>query len=69
MHLLNRQLRTGGRVWAVLALTLIIFATPSTFAFLRGIGGVPPAPASRREGPQHRSGDLPPISTVHGDAS
>jgi hypothetical protein len=46
-----------------------IFAAPSTFALLRGIGGVPPAPASRREGPQHRTGDLPPISSVQGDAS
>ncbi len=69
MHLLNRQQGIGMRVWTALAVIFFIFAAPSTFALLRGIGGVPPAPASRREGPQHRTGDLPPISSVHGDAS
>ena len=69
MHLLNKQQRIRMRVGTALAVILFIFAAPSTFALLRGIGGVPPAPASRREGPQHRTGDLPPISSVQGDAS
>jgi hypothetical protein len=69
MHLLNRQQGFTLKVGFALALTFFIFTGPAAFALLRGIGGVPPAPASRREGPQCRTGDLPPISTIHGDES
>ncbi|MCH2105032.1 MAG: hypothetical protein MK291_00155 [Planctomycetes bacterium] len=48
---------------------LSLLATPPGLAFLRGIGGVPPAPAARDQEANRRSGDLPPISTVRGGES
>jgi len=48
---------------------LLLLATPPGLAFLRGIGGVPPAPATRDQEANRRSGDLPPVNTVRGGAS
>jgi len=52
-----------------LAAVLLMFATPPGLAFLKGIGGVPPAPAARDKGVHLRSGDLPPLTPAQGDVS
>jgi len=66
MHSLDRQLRS--KLWIGLAFVvlLMVFATPPALALLRGIGGVPPAPASREQGIQRRSGDTPPLTSTQG---
>jgi len=67
MHSSTKQLGLNWRISVALIVTFLIFTTPSAQALLLGIGGVPPAPASRREGPQHRAGDLPPLPVVQGE--
>lgn len=52
-----------------LAALLLMFTTPPGLAFLRGIGGVPPAPATRDQGTHRRSGDLPPLTSTQGEES
>lgn len=69
MHSLDRQQRSKLKIGIALAVLLMVFATPSALALLRGIGGVPPAPASRDQGVQRRSGDLPPLTSTEGGQS
>lgn len=66
MHSLDRQLRSSLRFGIALAVLLMIFATPSAMALVRGIGGVPPAPASRTQSAERRSGELPPLTSLRG---
>ena len=69
MHSLARQQGTILKMSFALVAILLLLATPSGLAFLRGIGGVPPAPATRDQEANRRSGDLPPVNTVRGGAS
>lgn len=66
MHSLDRQERSKLRIGFALVALLVLFTTPPALALLRGIGGVPPAPASRDQGAQRRSGDNPPLTSIHG---
>lgn len=69
MHSLNRQQRSTLKLCVALAALSLLLVTPPGLAFLRGIGGIPPAPAARDQGIQRRSGDLPPITTLRGGGS
>lgn len=69
MHSLDRQQRLSLKIGFAFAALLMVFTTPPALAFLRGIGGVPPAPASRDQGALRRSGDLPPLTATHGTGS
>ena len=69
MHSLVRQQGSILKMSVALVAILSLLATPPGLAFLRGIGGVPPAPAARDQEANRRSGDLPPISTVRGGKS
>ena len=67
MHSSARQQGSILKVGIALAALFMVLATPPGLAFLRGIGGVPPAPAARDQGAHRRSGDLPPLTSIQGD--
>ena len=69
MHSLARQRGSVLKMGIALAALLLMFATPPGLAFLRGIGGVPPAPATRDQGKHQRGGDLPPLTSTQGTNS
>ena len=66
MHSLARQQGSILKMGIALVALLLMLATPPGLAFLRGIGGVPPAPATRDQGVHRRSGDLPPLTSTQG---
>lgn len=69
MHSSDRQQRSSLRFGIAFAVLLMFFTTTPALALLRGIGGVPPTPASRDQAAQRRSGDLPPITSMQGTTS
>ncbi len=69
MHSLARHQGSILKIGVALAALLLTFTTPPALALLRGIGGVPPAPAVRDQGTHQRSGDLPPLTSTQGEES